>query len=178
MLHPQNCKLQNEAAKLTSKQSMALRAYGTAGTESDLLETTSAEEEQAGSSQFGESENEGRYSVDFPDSTRGTALVSPPDLGTLSPLESTPGLRFDLPDFSITQFLSPSLQVGKRSANRGRGLRAGEFGRKSTLPKGLSSPSTLLGGEPDSDVPQSSLPLSETSLPTVDSSLPTSVDQQ
>lgn len=52
------------------------------------------------------------YSTDFPDSTKGTALLSPPDPGTDSPLDWSPELGFSFPDFAQREFLMPSLHVG------------------------------------------------------------------
>lgn len=51
------------------------------------------------------------YSTDFPDSTKGTALLSPPDL-TGSPLDWTPALDYAHFDFAEQQFLEPSLHRG------------------------------------------------------------------
>jgi len=53
----------------------------------------------------------GSYSTDFPDSTKGTALLSPPDL-TGSPLDWTPVLDYAHFDFAEQQFLEPSLHRG------------------------------------------------------------------
>jgi len=58
------------------------------------------------------------YSHDFPDSTKGTALLSPPDSGTSSPLDWSTGLDYEFPDFSRRQFLNPTLHVrGHTSAS-------------------------------------------------------------
>lgn len=64
------------------------------------------------------------YTSDFPDSTEGTALVSPPDPGTQSPLEWSPELDFSFPDFSQETFLNPSLHVGRLSKKKKRRERA------------------------------------------------------
>lgn len=53
------------------------------------------------------------YSADFPDSTRGTALVSPNDLGATSPLAWQPDMTHSFPDFTMRQFLRPSLHVAR-----------------------------------------------------------------
>ena len=58
------------------------------------------------------------YSAGFADSTKGTALISPPDPGTSSPLDWTPELHFGFPAFDETQFLNPSLQSGVRVGGR------------------------------------------------------------
>lgn len=69
------------------------------------------------------------YSGDFPDSTQGTALISPFDPGTMGPFAFKPGLNATLPGFSNRQFLEPTLHVkggpgGKRTGRsaRNRGL--------------------------------------------------------
>lgn len=62
----------------------------------------------------------GGYSNGFQDSTRGTALVSPPDPGTAGPFGFTPGISMGLLDFSNRQFLSPSLKVGGHAGKRTR----------------------------------------------------------
>ena len=62
-----------------------------------------------------------RYTDNFPDSTRGTAVISPPDTGTLSPLEWTPGVKFGIPVFGQGDLLKPNLHVaGKRRHRRSR----------------------------------------------------------
>ena len=64
------------------------------------------------------------YSEGFADSTKGTALISPPDPGTSSPLDWTTGLNFEVQDFAETQFLNPSLNAGasrKGIGKKGRG---------------------------------------------------------
>lgn len=57
------------------------------------------------------------YSKDFPDSTKGTALLSPPD-STASPLDWTPGLNFSFSDFAEQSFLKPSLHGGSSLQKR------------------------------------------------------------
>jgi hypothetical protein len=65
------------------------------------------------------------YSEGFADSTKGTALISPPDLGTASPLDWTPGLNFEFPDFTQTSFLNPTLHTSvPRKGARVRGRKA------------------------------------------------------
>lgn len=65
------------------------------------------------------------YSAGFADSTRGTALISPPDTGTSSPLEWTPaevgggGLQF-MPNTFLNPGLSPVVGVGIPMGRRGR----------------------------------------------------------
>lgn len=62
----------------------------------------------------------GNYSNGFQDSTRGTALVSPPDPGTAGPFGFSPGISMGLLDFSNRQFLSPGLKVGGHAGKRTR----------------------------------------------------------
>ena len=57
----------------------------------------------------------GQYSADFPDSTKNTALVSPPDLGNTSPFTFQPVIARGFPDLSDYQFLRPHLHVAPKS---------------------------------------------------------------
>lgn len=62
-----------------------------------------------------------RYTDNFPDSTKGTAVISPPDTGTQSPLEWLPGIKFGIPEFGQRDLLKPNLHVaGKRRHRRSR----------------------------------------------------------
>lgn len=67
------------------------------------------------------------YSADFPDSTRGTALLSPPDSGTASPLDWTPAMTHGFGDFTTRQFLIPSFHAAHRATGR-----RGEAARQKT----------------------------------------------
>lgn len=104
------------------------------------------------------------YSEDFPDSTNGTALLSPPDKGTNSPLEWSPGLDFEFVDMAQRQFLVISLHVGSPSQKlRQRNAKKRQRPGKKTLPGG--APSSLLPSLPqetfESDIlGQSTLPSS------------------
>jgi hypothetical protein len=60
----------------------------------------------------------GAHSADFPDSTRGTALLSPPDSGTASPLDWSPGMTHGFPDFAAQQFLNPSFRAARRAPRK------------------------------------------------------------
>lgn len=62
---------------------------------------------------------EGAYSGSgsFPDSTKGTAGISPLDTGTSSSLEWTPAFGFGFPDFQATQFLNPALNGSRNVLN-------------------------------------------------------------
>lgn len=63
----------------------------------------------------------GVYTTDFPDSTRDTALLSPPDLA-LKPLFSfDPEVSSEFPDWSEREFLKPTLHVkGTSSGSAGK----------------------------------------------------------
>lgn len=61
------------------------------------------------------------YSDGFPDSTKGTAVISPPDPGASGPFAFDPNLNFKLPGFSDEQFLQPNLHVHGRSGRTGVG---------------------------------------------------------
>jgi len=76
------------------------------------------------------------YSDGFQDSTKGTALISPPDPGTSGPFVFSPGLNTELPDFSDRQFLSPGLHGGG-------GSRANKTHRRSVRNPALASGSDL-----------------------------------
>lgn len=75
-----------------------------------------------------------RYTDNFPDSTRGTAVISPPDTGTLSPLEWTPGPNFELPAFGQGDLLKPNLHVAGKRRRRSRSGR-----RHRTQENGMST---------------------------------------
>lgn len=93
------------------------------------------------------------YTEDFPDSTKGTALISPPDLGTQSPLDWAPGgLNFGFADFQQTEFLNPTLQVAarhhlRRGTGQGQGANTGNGAAKGSSTSPFSAlPSTLTPG--------------------------------
>lgn len=115
----------------------------------------------------------GSTSGGFPDSTRGTAQLSPADPGTTSPLDWTSnGLDFGIPDFSGRQFLNPGLQtqIGRKRYRSGQIL-AGRAGKApGQAPSGLSIEQTL---EPDILSNQTSTPdiLDQSSPPTIEQQL-------
>lgn len=111
----------------------------------------------------------GSYSTGFPDSTQGTALVSPPDMGAVSPLEWKPSMDFGLRDFTETQFLRPSLHAGRRGDRGGR-ERANIFGRQRLFHSSLVN-------KPEVDSPETNLPSDQTSVPSIDPSLLSPIDQ-
>lgn len=157
--------------RLSMKEAAALRRYKTGQVRTGMLYTAPAERMAAGAGKTaalkGASGLIGTYSKDFPDSTRGTAMVSPPDRGTASPLDWSPGLGFSFPDFAKREFLSPSLQMAHR---RSGARRANLFGRQ-RLPQSLAET------KPKEDLLQTSLPSLETSVPSIDSKLLSPLDQ-
>lgn len=89
----------------------------------------------------------GIFGGGFPDSTKGTALLSPPDTGTSSSLEWQPGLKFGLPGFT-GPFLRPTYLVagahaGGRMRSRG-GKRLGKSTPSSLPSLGLTQPNSFL----------------------------------
>lgn len=95
-----------------------------------------------------------KYTDNFPDSTEGTALVSPPDLGTQSPLEWSPSLSFEFVDFERRSFLNPSLHVTGR-----RGRRNGRSGkRENTEGFNLAMPTSIVPSSPGLSMPANSIP--------------------
>ncbi|HWG50425.1 MAG TPA: hypothetical protein VN669_12070 [Candidatus Acidoferrales bacterium] len=158
--------------RLSMKEAAALRRYKTGRVRTGMLYTTAAERMAAGAGKTaalkkGTSGLIGTYTRDFPDSTRGTALVSPPDRGTASPLDWSPGLGFSFPDFAEREFLSPSLQMAHRPSGA---RRVSLFGRQ-RLPQSLAET------KPKEDLLQTSLPSFETSVPSIDSTLLSPLDQ-
>lgn len=81
------------------------------------------------------------YSGDFQDSTKGTALISPFDPGTMGPFAFNPGLTATLSGFSNRQFLEPTLHLkggpggkgtGRSARNRGLASVGGQSGSLSS----------------------------------------------
>ncbi|MFZ0661487.1 MAG: hypothetical protein WAM66_02245 [Acidobacteriaceae bacterium] len=159
----------SEEHKLTAQEAAALRTYRTGRAGNHLPEAAAvgrafatrgfSTQGRANSQRFGSSTGNPKYTTDFPDSTEGTALISPPDLGTVSPLEWSPSLSFALPDFSTMQFLSPTLHTGGRSGMRSKAGHAAAFSRESNLSGRslLPPPSTSVSGQPNSALPDSLL---------------------
>jgi len=81
----------------------------------------SSKESQDESTQSGggESGGGGSYTTDFPDSTKSTALLSPPD-PALNPLFAfDPAMNYEFSDWSEREFLLPTLHVeGKSSGTK------------------------------------------------------------
>lgn len=87
--------------------------------------------------------DEATYSIGFPDSTRGNALASPPDLGTASPLTGIPDFSPGIEGFGENQLLNPSLRVSARRMARRRRTRHGIQPRNQDS-RVQSKPPTLL----------------------------------
>lgn len=85
------------------------------------------------------------YSDGFQDSTKGTALISPPDPGTSGPFAFNPELNTTLPGFSDRQFLSPSLQVGGGSRKNKAGRRSVRSPVEASMSGLTSDPAADLG---------------------------------
>lgn len=111
----------------------------------------------------------------FPDSTRGTAPASPPDSGTFSPLDWSPGFAPGLMEFGNTDFLNPSLRVGMRSTGvgkRSRGMRGRRRDALRAQRNGFSSRQpSLLSVSPDQQ-------LEPNALTQPSGSAPLSIDRQ
>jgi hypothetical protein len=58
----------------------------------------------------------GQYTTDFPDSTKNTGMVSPPDLGNVSPFVFSTEIASGFPDLSQREFLRPTYRVGLESS--------------------------------------------------------------
>lgn len=104
------------------------------------------------------------YSADFADSTKGTALISPPDAGTASPLDWTPGLNFGFADFQQTQFLNPTLQPRKGGRARNRKAAPGHILNEPALPTSIDEQLGFKAPSIDQDI--------------LGPALPTSIDEQ
>jgi len=87
------------------------------------------------------------YSEDFPDSTKGTALISPPDTGTESPLDWNPALDFGLEDLSQQTFLNPTLHISRKSRRRRSRPEQGQGAGRNAIPSSMP-PSTVLTALP------------------------------
>jgi hypothetical protein len=76
----------------------------------------------------------------FPDSTKGTAEVSPPDTGASSSLQWNPSLTFEFRDFQATQFLNPTLNVSGRVLNPTLQVsrQGAHLSERSNLPTGVA----------------------------------------
>ncbi len=59
--------------------------------------------------------NATKYSDDFPDSTKGTAVVSPPDLADSPLFAFKPSVGGEFPDLAQREFLIPTLHVGSQA---------------------------------------------------------------
>jgi hypothetical protein len=64
----------------------------------------------------------GSYSLDFPDSTKNTALINPPDLSSFPILAFDPEISHTFPDLLDYEFLKPTLRLGEQFNNLQRTL--------------------------------------------------------
>jgi hypothetical protein len=116
----------------------------------------------------GQTESAG-YSSGFADSTKGTALISPPDLGTSSPLDWSPDLDFGFEDFESHTLLNPSLQspsILARKRKRLKLLQKRETG--TSLEPASMTPSSIGPASPMPDIlnqPLLQSPLDQTNTP-------------
>ena len=60
----------------------------------------------------------GQYTTDFPDSTRNTALLSPPDPDNTSVFIFEPKVTIEFPDLADHEFLRPTLHMETESATQ------------------------------------------------------------
>jgi hypothetical protein len=74
--------------------------------------------------------------------------VSPPDTGTQSPLDWSPGLNFEFEDLEQTSFLNPSLRVAGKRTHKKRHKRARNHGGGNDRPSNSATPPSLLPGLP------------------------------
>lgn len=89
------------------------------------------------------------YSGDFPDSTRGTALASPPDSGTEDSLAWNPSFAPRIDDLSQEEFLHPTLYPrGRREGKRRqmRGIRGSNLRRPAAI-RSSDALNPQIGGE-------------------------------
>lgn len=86
------------------------------------------------------------YSGDFEDSTKGTALISPPDPGTTGPFAFEPSLNAKLPGFSERPHLLPSLHVRGSFRGKGNGRRSA---RNRTQTNSAGQQSSPFAASPD-----------------------------
>jgi hypothetical protein len=99
------------------------------------------------SGEQGSTQTAATYTTDFPDSTKATALISPPDPGTASPLDWSPSLGFEFGDMAKKQFLNPTLHIkkptgfghGRHSKQEREREREARRGNGTSLRQGLST---------------------------------------
>lgn len=96
------------------------------------------------------------YSAGFADSTKGTASISPPDMGTSGPLDWTPSLDFGFRDMTQRTFLNPSLhispRVGKNHHRRSRTLGNRGNDLRRARPSSSVSPDQTLKSTPPNEL--------------------------
>ncbi len=77
-------------------------------------------EEDEARSGSGSAGGGGQYPTGFPDSTRNTAVLSPPDPANNSLFVFDPAVGGEFPDLAEREFLSPTLRVGRGSSGMGK----------------------------------------------------------
>lgn len=103
--------LMGTSASQKNRSANSARGPAATGRTAKAKEKTAKTKEETQPHLHGEESGGYARSGSFPDSTKGDALLSPPDSAADSPLLWTPGLAFGFPDIQNTQFLSPSLNI-------------------------------------------------------------------
>ncbi len=89
------------------------------GMSAGQLSRSAQRQEESQAPQGGGGSAGGSYSSDFPDSTKNTALISPPDSADHPIFKFDPTLSFEWPNLSDREFLVPTLHVGGGSSGSG-----------------------------------------------------------
>jgi hypothetical protein len=90
-----------------------------------ISRTTQGQPGQTGEGQSGQVRGEGggadgaSYSAAFPDSTKSTAVLSPPDMADQTVRTVSPSMNFGFPDLTERQFLEPSFRGTGQSSGEG-----------------------------------------------------------
>ena len=90
-----------------------------------LSQTAQSQPGQTGEGQSGQTRDAGggaagvSYSSAFPDSTKSTALLSPPEAADQTVLTFSPSMNFGFPDLAERQFLDPSFRDTEGSSGQG-----------------------------------------------------------
>ena len=112
-----------------------------------LLAQSGNEEESEAPSIGKTSSGAGTYSSDFPDSTKNTGVISPPDASTTSVFTFGASVSHEFPDLTEYEFLRPTLHVGggsggeqkKEDLYRRIERRLQEYREADTLKNGLET---------------------------------------
>ena len=125
-----------------------------------LLAQSGNEEESGAPGKGTAASGAGAYSPDFPDSTKNTGLISPPDASTTSLFAFGAPVSHEFPDLSEHEFLRPTLHVGggsggerkKEDLYRRIERRLQEYREADTLNNGLET-GKRLGQNPSARKP-------------------------